>query len=47
MNSQTETTGMGLNMMAKNMLFNANMNPYSKRRINLLEEAEKSIKIAG
>lgn len=41
MNSQTEMTGVGLNKMVKNMLFNVNMNPYSKSRINLLEEAEK------
>lgn len=34
-------TGTGLNMMAKAMPFNVNMNPYSKCRISLFEEAEK------
>lgn len=31
---------MGLNMTAKNMPFKVNVNPYSKIRINLSEEAE-------
>lgn len=41
MNSCTEITKTGLNMTAKNMPFNVNVNPYSKTRINLSKEAEK------